>query len=107
MPKVNETIQFKIRITEGLRRQSEREAKKTGRTANAEAVARLEASFERVQTEETIKIVTKEAFAEIIKSAWEAGVDTELWLKKLRGEAPASGQIIGTNQVEDSNRVEK
>jgi hypothetical protein len=43
--KTMEIVQFKLRITEGLRRQIEREAKKNNRSANNEAVARLERSF--------------------------------------------------------------
>jgi hypothetical protein len=44
--KAAEFVQFKLRIREGLRRDIEREAKKNHRSANAEAVERLEKSFE-------------------------------------------------------------
>jgi Arc-like DNA binding domain len=41
-----EFVQFKLRVSEKLRRDIEREAKKNHRSANAEAVERLEKSFE-------------------------------------------------------------
>jgi hypothetical protein len=44
--KPTEFTQFKLRIREGLRREIEKAAKKKGRSANSEAVARLEKSFE-------------------------------------------------------------
>jgi len=43
--KVAEFAQLKIRVTDKLRRDLEREAKKNHRSANAEAVERLEQSF--------------------------------------------------------------
>lgn len=43
--KTTEVVQFKLRITEGLRRQIERSAKQNNRSANAEAADRLEKSF--------------------------------------------------------------
>jgi hypothetical protein len=44
--KAAEFVQFKLRVSEKLRRDIEREAKKNHRSANAEAVERLEKSFE-------------------------------------------------------------
>jgi Arc-like DNA binding domain len=52
--KATEFTQFKLRIREGLRRQIEKEAKKNGRSANAEAVERLEASFAQQVTTDLI-----------------------------------------------------
>jgi len=39
-------VQFKLRVSEKLRRDIEREAKKNHRSANSEAVERLSKSFE-------------------------------------------------------------
>jgi hypothetical protein len=44
--KAAEFVQFKLRVTEKLRRDLEREAKKNHRSANSEAVERLSKSFE-------------------------------------------------------------
>jgi hypothetical protein len=44
--KSTEWVQFKLRIRQGLRREIEKAAKKNNRSANNEAVARLEKSFE-------------------------------------------------------------
>jgi Arc-like DNA binding dprotein len=44
--KAAEFVQFKLRVSEKMRRDIEREAKKNHRSANAEAVERLEKSFE-------------------------------------------------------------
>lgn len=43
--KTTEIVQFKLLISQGLRRQLERSAKANGRSANGEAVVRLERSF--------------------------------------------------------------
>jgi hypothetical protein len=43
--KAAEFVQFKLRVSEKLRRDLEREAKKNHRSANAEAAERLERSF--------------------------------------------------------------
>jgi hypothetical protein len=59
--KATELVQFKLRIREGLRRQIEREANKNGRSVNAEAVERLERSFEQQQTAEVIKDTARTA----------------------------------------------
>jgi hypothetical protein len=44
--KAAEFVQFKLRVSEKLRRDIEREAKKNHRSANSEAVERLSKSFE-------------------------------------------------------------
>jgi hypothetical protein len=66
--KPTDLVQFKLRIRDGLRRQIEREAKKRSRSANAEAVARLEQSFAQQETADLIKDTARAAAHDTFKS---------------------------------------
>ncbi|MCK1400122.1 Arc family DNA-binding protein [Bradyrhizobium sp. 4] len=50
-----EYVQFKLRIREGLRRRIERDAEKNNRSANNEAVARLESSYSKHEQQALIE----------------------------------------------------
>jgi hypothetical protein len=63
--KTSEFTQFKLRIRYGLRRQIEKEAKKNNRSANNEAVDRLEKSFSAVREEDFAETVKELVRAEI------------------------------------------
>jgi hypothetical protein len=63
--KTSEFTQFKLRIRYGLRRQIEKEAKKNNRSANNEAVDRLEKSFSAVREEDFPETVKELVRAEI------------------------------------------
>jgi Arc-like DNA binding domain len=97
MRKINETFQFNIRITEGLRRRIEKEAKRTGRTANAEAVERLERSFADAQTADTIRGAVFDAFEVCLKTLNDLAVKQggvvphHALFAQLRDQLPTSG----------------
>jgi hypothetical protein len=60
-----EWVQFKLRIRLGLRRQIEKAAKQNNRSANAEAVERLEKSFEAAQSWDQFKLLFEEFKTEL------------------------------------------
>ncbi|MGE9009546.1 Arc family DNA-binding protein [Leptospira interrogans] len=53
--KPNEAVQLKLRFTEGLRRQLEREANRHDVSMNSEIIRRLEESFKADQSEEALR----------------------------------------------------
>jgi hypothetical protein len=63
--KPTEFVQFKLRIREGLRREIEKAAKKKAISANAEAVERLEKSFEAAQSWDQFKLLFEEFKTEL------------------------------------------
>jgi hypothetical protein len=118
--KESEYIQFKLQISEGLRRRLERQGAKKGLTANAEAVEILERSFEQQETTEQIKDVLQpilretevkieQLTAQLTKLPWSAVmaiadlVDRSVPLKSTAKGLDRSSVVGSTVKGEEGN----
>jgi hypothetical protein len=66
------SLQFKLMVSEALRLKIEKAAEKNGTTANAEAVARIEASFRREDTEALVRSVADRMSERFLAAASDA-----------------------------------
>jgi hypothetical protein len=89
--KANEMVQFKLMVREGLRRKLEREAERKGQSANAEAVERLEKSFENQEIADIIA-----------RTAHEAAQNTLLVIE-AKFSKPGGDWTIETEDVDDKD----